>query len=136
METTIVEVLQNEGWNFDQVSDDIYQTLYNGDNGEFYVHLNLSNFNSSLILGNSFFPGVVEKNFISQAAWQLNAINLKISIGSFQIDLKSGKISYRAGIYFFNTAFQMDMVRNVLNTLVSYTNQHYIFINGLLKNEV
>lgn len=135
METTIIEALQKEGWNFDKGENGIYHTIYNGVHGKFSVHLNLNNVNSSLLFATSYFLKTVANNSISAAAWQLNAINLKISIGSFQINTKSGEISYQVGIYFFNTPFQMDMVRNILNAVVSYTNQHYLLVNGLLNND-
>ena len=131
METIIMESLHNEGWNFNKIADGVYHTLYDGNAGKFIIQLNLINFSSSLILGTSYFPEHVEKNDIPQVAWQLNAINLQVSIGSFQIHFKTGEISYRAGIYFFNTPFQMNMVRNVLNAIVTYTNQRYTFISRL-----
>lgn len=135
IEATIIESLQDEGWNFDKISNGIYQTLYNNDVGKFFLQLNLINFNSSLILGTSYFSKTVTKNFISQATWQLNDINLRISIGSFQVNAKTGEISYRTGIYFFNTPFQMDLVRNILNSIVSYTNQHHLSISRLLNDD-
>jgi hypothetical protein len=131
METTIIEVLQQEGWKFDNVAGGIYDTAINSYNRKFTMRLNLINLKNSLIMATSYFPMVVEEHMRLKMAWELNGLNLKISIGSFQVNLKSGTVTYHAGFYFFNTPFHMDMLRNLLNVIVSYSNDHYPFLASL-----
>ena len=134
MKELILEELRQKGWNFKMSDSDQYLTRYLDENTNFILALNLSQLEKSLIVAISIFPFKIIKEHTSQISSFLNDLNSKTSVGSFQLSLNEKRqISYRAGVYFFNTSFQVQMVQNLMDTVVSYSKEDYLEIQNFIQ---
>jgi hypothetical protein len=134
MVETIIQGLQEAGWNLQRASNGIYYTRYLGKNSELIVHLNILNLDNSTLLAIAYLPIKVMPHQIDKVARFLNELNLKNFFGSFEMDYKIGEIAFRTGIFYFNTEFQMPMVINCLDAAVYSADMDYPSILEIIKS--
>ncbi len=112
-------------WYLDKAPNGLYHTTYRGKNTDLMVHLNILNLDNSYVLAIAYLPIKVMPQKINTVAKFLNELNMKTYFGSFELDYSIGEIAFRAGIFYFNTEFQMQMVINCLDSAAYSADMDY-----------
>jgi hypothetical protein len=136
MEEEMLLYLTERGWNLQKAPNGLYYTCYDGKNAKLTLHLDIVDLKKSILLAIAYLPIKAMPAQLDKVARFLNELNLKTYFGSFEMDYSNGEIAFRAGIFYFNTDFQMPMIINCLNAAAYSADMDYPAIQAILDSSI